>query len=269
VSVVVFRPDTVWLERTFTSLARSCASALTAGAVGSVSIDVIDNGTPDEAALDECIARLERALPAATVRTIRGHGNVGYGEGHNRSILDGPEDVHLVLNPDIEMDPTAVMTAMRYLEDDASVALVAPEVRGPEGELQYLCRRQPTVLALLVRGFAPPAVARLLRRRLEWYEMRDVLGRGEAADVPLASGCCMFIRGDKLRAVGGFSPRFFLYFEDYDLSARLARLGRLRYVPSVGVVHAGGYTARRGWRHIRLFLASAGKYFSIHGWRWL
>ena len=42
-----------------------------------------------------------------------------------------------------------------------------------------------------------------------------------------------------------------------------------RCVPTVGITHAGGFTSRRGWRHIRLFLASAAKYFSVHGWRWV
>jgi hypothetical protein len=99
--------------------------------------------------------------------------------------------------------------------------------------------------------------------------MRDVVGRGVEVDVPLATGCCMFVRGSTLRTVRGFSPEFFLYFEDYDLSARLSRLGAVRYVPSVLITHAGGFTSSRGWRRIRLFLASAVRYFSLHGWRWV
>jgi hypothetical protein len=268
-SVVVFRPDLQWLERTFASLARSCEHARAAGAVRAVFVDVVDNGTPDEAALDDCIARLAAVLAPGSVRTIRGHGNVGYGEGHNRSILGGTEELHLVLNPDVEMDLDTIANAARYLMASHEVALVSPDVRGPDGERQFLCRRAPSVLVLFVRGFAPQWIARGFRSRLDRYEMRDVLGRGQVVDVPLASGCCMFVRGATLRAVGGFSPRFFLYFEDYDLSARLAPHGALRWVPDVRITHAGGFTARRGWRHVRLFLASAAKYFSVHGWRWI
>jgi len=267
VSVVVFDPEIPWLDRTFASLARSASVAMAAGALETLSIDVVDNGTPDEAALDESIARLASALPSVRVHTLRGHGNVGYGEGHNRSIHDGRDDVHLVLNPDVELDENALTNAIDYLERETDTVLVSPEVRSPTGERQYLCRREPSVLVLLVRGFAPQWVARVFARRLDRYEMRDVLGRGVAADVPLATGCCMFVRGSSLRAVQGFSPDFFLYFEDYDLSARLSKLGTIRYVPSVVITHAGGFTASRGWRRIRLFLASAARYFSKHGWR--
>lgn len=268
-SVVVFRPDLAWLDRTFASFARSAMHAVSTGAVRAVTVDVIDNGSADVVGLDACIARLAGMLPRGAVRTIRGQGNVGYGEGHNRSILPAGEELHLVLNPDVEMDLEAIARAARYLATERDVALVAPDVRGPAGERQFLCRRAPSVLVLLVRGFAPPFVARLFRSRLERYEMRDLLGRGVVTDVPLASGCCMFLRGSAVRAVGGFSPRFFLYFEDYDLSARLSALGALRYVPEVRITHAGGFTARRGWGHVRLFLSSAATYFSIHGWRWV
>jgi GT2 family glycosyltransferase len=47
-----------------------------------------------------------------------------------------------------------------------------------------------------------------------------------------------------LRAVGGFSPDYFVYFEDYDLSVRLGRRASLAFVPAVRITHAGGNTAR-------------------------
>ena len=69
-------------------------------------------------------------------------------------------------------------------------------------------------------------------------------------------------------AVKGFDEDFFLYFEDYDLSLRLASRGHLSYQPAVRIVHHGGFAARKGWRHLRLFAASALRFFSRHGWRW-
>jgi GT2 family glycosyltransferase len=269
VSIVVFRPDIEWLDRTMASLVRSCRVAVRSGAISRLQIDVIDNGTTGEGALDACIGRLIQALPTAQVRTLRGHGNVGYGAGHNLSIMAGDDDVHLVLNPDVELDEMCVAHATRYLDEHPGVALLAPDVKGADGQRQFLCRRPPSVLVLFLRGFAPAAIARRFRPYLDRYEMRDVVGRGVEADVPLVSGCCMFARGRAVRAIGGFSPLFFLYFEDYDLSLRLSREGLVRYVPAVLITHGGGFTARRGWSHVRLFLASAAKYFSAHGWKWI
>jgi GT2 family glycosyltransferase len=87
-------------------------------------------------------------------------------------------------------------------------------------------------------------------------------------DIPLASGCFMFFRRPVLGRLGGFSERFFLYFEDYDLSMRTHRYGDIVYVPAVRIVHFGGNTARKGIRHIILFIRSAVTFFNLYGWKW-
>ena len=100
------------------------------------------------------------------------------------------------------------------------------------------------------------------------YEMQDLIGEQVVWDPPLVSGAFMLFRSEVLRRLGGFDPDFFLYFEDYDLSLRAARLTRLAYVPAVRVVHHGGHAARKGLHHIRLFVSGAARFFNKHGWRW-
>jgi GT2 family glycosyltransferase len=70
-----------------------------------------------------------------------------------------------------------------------------------------------------------------------------------------------------LQRLDGFDPRYFLYFEDYDLSLRTGRIARIVYVPAVRIVHFGGGAADKGFQHIRLFAASAWRFFGTHGWR--
>jgi hypothetical protein len=67
--------------------------------------------------------------------------------------------------------------------------------------------------------------------------------------------------------VGGFSARYFLYFEDFDLSLRFHRLADIAYVPSVRITHGGGNAARKGGAHQRLFIRSALTFFRTHGWK--
>ena len=85
----------------------------------------------------------------------------------------------------------------------------------------------------------------------------------------LASGCFMLLRAHSLATVGGFDERYFLYFEDFDLSLRLAQLGEVQYLPEMQIIHHGGYAARKGWRHIAMFLRSGIRFFQDHGWRWV
>jgi GT2 family glycosyltransferase len=67
--------------------------------------------------------------------------------------------------------------------------------------------------------------------------------------------------------LGGFDPRFFMYFEDYDLSLRMGREAAVAYVPQARIVHHGGEAARKGWRHVAWFVTSAGRFFARHGWK--
>jgi GT2 family glycosyltransferase len=270
ISVVTFSPDAEVLGRTLGSAAAAVRRAQGEGALGEVDVVLVDNG-PDDGArgVAEAAAQaLREAVPTMPVKVLSGHGNVGYGAGHNLAMRDAGTDYHLIVNPDVVMAPDALAEAAGFMARNPGVALVAPCVADESGRLQYLCKRYPSPLTLAVRGFAPAFVRGMFRATLERYEMRDLIGKRDVVpDVPIASGAFMFCRADALRAVGGFDPRFFLYFEDFDLSLRLARAGRLSYVPAVRIVHYGGHTARKGLAHIRMFASSALRFFRKHGLR--
>jgi hypothetical protein len=105
------------------------------------------------------------------------------------------------------------------------------------------------------------------QRLLDGYELRDRMDAEVVRDVPIASGCFMFARRDVLQAVGGFTPEYFLYFEDYDLSLRIRRTSRIAYVSRVRIIHHGGEAAKKGQTHVRFFLGSALRFFRTHGWK--
>ena len=83
------------------------------------------------------------------------------------------------------------------------------------------------------------------------------------------SGAFLLARRDAIDRTGGFDPRFFLYFEDFDWSVRLNAVARNAFVPSVNIVHHGGGAARKGLRHIVWFVGSGLKFYSKHGWKWM
>jgi GT2 family glycosyltransferase len=109
----------------------------------------------------------------------------------------------------------------------------------------------------------------MFQRRLEHFEMRDCCAGTEEVDVLLASGCCMLVRAETIKAIEGFDERYFLYFEDFDLSLRIAGLGRVVYFPPMKIVHHGGYAASKGFMHVKLFMQSGIRFFNNHGWRWI
>lgn len=263
VSVVTYAPDLGALRDTLQSLSRALDVARTAGSLAEADVAVIDNGPAAEWA-----GRLADIASRCGARLISGHGNVGYGRGHNIALLASTADFHLVLNPDVIVDERAIDEALRFMAAHPQVVMLAPQVRGARGDLQFLCKRYPTIFDLALRGFAPAWLKQRFDARLARYEMRDLPLDQPTLGVPILSGSFMFCRREPIAAIGGFADDFFVYFEDFDLSLRASRAGTLAFVPQVRAVHFGGNAARKGWRHILLFVRGAVVFFNRNGWRW-
>jgi GT2 family glycosyltransferase len=263
VSIVTFAPDFARLAETLRTL-----SAALAHAGCDAEVTVVDNGpgTKYRRSLEALLAE-EIGAPVRT-RLISGHGNVGYGMGHNLALRASRAPFHLVLNPDVALEQEAISEALAYMAANPDVAILAPQARNSEGERLYLCKRYPSVLDLLLRGFAPAALRQRFRERLDRYEMRELPADRPKKGIAIVSGSFMFCRRAPIAEIGGFSESFFLYFEDFDLSLRAAARGELAWVPSVRITHHGGYAARKGWPHVRLFARSAITFFNRHGWKW-
>lgn len=271
VSVVTYAPDWPVVRNTLRSLTAALAYAIAKGTLGSTQVQLIDNDdTPDMrtvGTLRDCATQFFALPIVASVHS--GHGNIGYGRGHNLTLLASKADYHLVLNPDVTMAEDAIHEALLFMQTHSDTVMLAPEVRGPSGEIQYLCKRYPTVLILLLRGFAPMSIKRLFRNRLEHYEMHDLARDIPTLGVPILSGCFMFCRRKPIATIGGFSDAFFLYMEDFDISLRAVTRGELAFVPAVSIVHYGGNAARKGLHHVLLFARSMATFFNRHGWKWL
>lgn len=266
VSVVVYRPDIEQLTSTLAGLAAACDALRISRPALPVELYLVDNGgLPD---IQAELAELQRHDVSTTI--IAGHGNVGYGRGHNLAIERSASQYHLVLNPDIDLARDALCEAIDFFEAHAEAGLITPWIGDEHGDQQFLCRRYPTLIDLFARGFLPAKLRQLFSRRLARYEMRDQINARDVVwDPPIVSGCFMLFRTTVLKQLAGFDTRYFLYFEDYDLSLRAHDLTRVVYAPSVRVLHHGGGAARKGSAHIRMFMASAYKFFNRFGWKWL
>ncbi|WP_434661765.1 glycosyltransferase family 2 protein [Paraburkholderia sp. A3BS-1L] len=264
-SIVVFNPDEPQLRQTLASFGAAC-EFLRAGVPGcTVALLLVDNGGLGD--VRDATDRLGEQGIVCTLYT--GHGNVGYGRGHNLAIAQPLGRYHLILNPDIDMSADALAKAIQFMESHPDAGLLTPAIFDDAGEMQFLCRQYPTLIDLFVRGFLPASMRRFFARRLARYEMRaQINGRDTVWDPPIVSGCFMLFRSEVLKRLGGFDPRYFLYFEDYDLSLRAHDVARVAYVPSVRVLHHGGGASRKGFAHIRMFVASAFKFFNRFGWKW-
>ncbi len=253
------------LERTLHTLDTALDRLCIVHQAASAPLYLINNGTDEP--IDWSQLTNEARL---RIDIIEGQGNVGYGRGHNLAIERTSSRYHLILNPDIELESDALVEAIAFMDAHPEVGLLSPMILEDDGCQQFLCRRYPAVFDLFIRGFLPRSLRKPFEKRLDRYEMRDVIGEKDIVlDPPIVSGCFMLYRTEVLKKLGGFDPRYFLYFEDYDLTLRTHDVARVAYVPSVRVLHHGGDAAGKGWTHIKLFIASAYKFFNRFGWKWL
>lgn len=271
ISIVCYDSNDVLLKNTLASLLVACELPLQQQLLKSVEIVLVDNGpSADEQVRVKSLLYFgnEEAVEGVVLSSCGNGINVGFAAGHNQTFSPDDCGYHLVLNPDVEMAPDALSAALEFMTANSHCGIIAPAVFDRDGKREYLCKRYPTVFDLSLRGFAPCWVRGLYRERLARYEMRDVIGDEVVLNPPIISGCFMLLRSSALRALKGFDASYFLYFEDFDLSLRAAQVCEIAYVPSVKIVHHGGYAAQKGWRHIFMFIRSATRFFSSHGWRW-
>ncbi|MEO7254627.1 MAG: glycosyltransferase [Casimicrobium sp.] len=259
ISIVVYQLDEAELALNLGTLRLACEQA----ALPAVALTLIDNSEQGTQAMGLYALAQRMGWPLANV--LSGHGNIGYGAGHNLAIRATTSPAHLVLNPDVELDADALRAGLATLALPG-VALVGAVGRDGDGKPGYLSKRMPSVWTFFLRGFAPAWLKQRFDTQLAHYEYRD-LPNDRVSDVILVSGAFMLCRTDALREVGGFDERYFLHFEDLDLSLRLARQGRVVSDPAVTLIHHGGNSASRGLAHLRVFVRSGLRFFNTHGWR--
>lgn len=270
VSIVLHHSSLEMLQRVLTSLCRAASVAHTEGCVGAVLVEVLDNSSDQE--FSQRAEQLVDGCPTNDFFRVVYRGlreNRGFGAGHNVAIAQLQSEFHLVLNPDAELAEDALCVGLANLQEDQSIVLLSPKVRREDGAQEFLCKRYPSLLVLMLRPFAPRFIRRIFRKRLYHYEMRDECRIAQEVDILLASGCFMLARTQALQSVGGFNDKYFLYFEDFDLSIRLGSQGRLVFNPAIEIVHHGGYAARKGMQHVKYFVRSGFTFFREHGWRWI
>lgn len=264
ISCVTFNTNQLILERTIESLAESCEAARQNNSIARLELFFIDNG-PDEknlSILHSIRNKYQNRFDAAYILTE--HGNVGYGRGNNLAINTTSCLYHLVINPDIIVAKKNISAALAYMTANNDVGMLAPCAQDENGHAHYIAKRYPGFMVLLARALKISLVQKLLHKRLYHYEYRDKIPAQDPFEIELASGCYMFCRTSALKKVGGFDPRFFMYFEDFDLSIRFRQTTKIMHLPELHVIHFGGDASAKGWRHIFYFCASLCQFFWRH-----
>lgn len=247
-SLVIYRPNLKALERTLLALQES--GRLARGDFDlHLELSIVDNSC-DPVLHDQLTQWLEErraGLRDWTVHFLRADGNIGYGRGNNLVIERVQSDYHLVVNPDLFLEPDALTQALHFLESHPETGLLTPAVFGEDGERHYLCKRNPTLFVMFLRSFSFDWLRSWFKATLAEFEMRDCNYDKQIFDVEYPTGACMFFRTCVLKQIRGFDPAFFLHYEDADIGRRALQVARVIYVPQVRVIHQWARDTHRSW----------------------
>jgi hypothetical protein len=184
------------------------------------------------------------------VRVLRNSRPKGFGQNHNTAFLASDREFFCVANPDIRLQGNPFPPLIRRLHD-SGVGLAAPLVINPQGGIEDSARRFPTARSLLKK---------LVSKIAGWSGTPDY-PPSQAVHPDWVAGMFMLFRRDTFAEVHGFDERYFLYYEDVDLCARL-RLLRKRIVldPASTVIHAARRTSHHHLQYAAWHARSVARY---------
>jgi UDP-N-acetyl-alpha-D-quinovosamine dehydrogenase len=249
ISIVVYRPDIEVLNRSLSCLKDSVTHA-NAHTQLRAKLYVVDNSTDKYWAgkVTTSLAALFTSNSLGKYELIVSDKNLGYGRANNLAIQKAASTYHLVMNPDVFVRNDTILNAIRFMENNPSVGLLVPDVRGEKGERHYLCKKNPTLFDMFLRGFAPKIVRKLFSRRMQEFEMRDKNYDEVIWNVEYPTGCFMLFRSKVLKEIGGFDPRFFMYLEDADIGRRMLQVSSVVHIPDVKIVHKWARETHKNWK---------------------
>jgi len=204
------------------------------------------------------------------IEYIFNNSNNGFGSGHNvvlKKLMDNnfkeKAEFHIILNADITFEENTIEKMVDYMRKNPEIGQIGPKIYESSGEINKSCRLLPTPLNLIFRRFFP--IKSIVDKMDYNYEMRWC-DYNSIMEVPILSGCLMFIRTDILKNVGMFDTRYFMYMEDYDLCRRIGQKYKVIFYPEVKIIHKHGKASYKTRKMMIAHINSAIKYFNKWGW---
>lgn len=172
---------------------------------------------------------------------INAGSNLGYGAGNNLGAKGHEGEWLLIVNPDVVFRPGAVTAMLEAADRFPRAGVFGPKILTPEGDVYPSARRFPR----LVSGTGHALLGELWPANPWTQSYLETSKTDTTHRVDWLSGSCLLIRTDAFRAVGGFDPDIFMFFEDTMLGEAMEAAGWERvFVHDAVAVHDQG----KSWR---------------------
>lgn len=239
----------------------ACLEAIMSGSDGPRSeAIVVDNASSGALAV-------EIASRYPGIRVLPQVANLGFAAAANLGAEAACGKYFLFLNPDTLVSGDTMSRLLEFVRSQSRVGPLGVRTCFADGRSNPTsCRRRPTLWRLLCSGLG------LDTRFPHWGMLSGmrypVLPDTGAFGVDIVCGACLLIERSAWDRLAGFSPAFFMYGEDDDISLRARRIGwSPMLAPDIAIVHHGSGTEPSQDRKMCQLLAArsliVGGYFGV------
>ncbi len=198
---------------------------------------------------------LDETLPFAAdsfafpIKVIRNPIPMGFATNHNQAFTYAAGQFFCVMNPDIRLNNNPFQALLAYLQDSSAVGVVAPLVLDTNGAIEDSARRFPTPLKIFCKAFGR-------------CKGSDYFVKNNPIFPDWVGGMFMLFPREVFKKLGGFDQRYFLYYEDVDLCARLRLKGyEVAVCPDAKVVHLARRSSHHSFKYLKWHLMSMMRFF--------
>jgi N-acetylglucosaminyl-diphospho-decaprenol L-rhamnosyltransferase len=172
----------------------------------------------------------------------------GFAANHNQAFMRSSGQFFCVLNPDIRLPENPFQPLLDKLQND-SVGVAAPLIAAKNGAVEDSARCFPTPFKILCKTFGR-------------YNVSDYVIKKETIFPDWVGGMFMLFRSEVFEKLGGFDPRYFLYYEDVDICARLRLQGyEVVLCPQAKAIHDARRESHRSFKYFKWHLISMMNFF--------
>lgn len=195
---------------------------------------VVDNASTENFKTEKQYSNFE-------LKIIRSNKNLGFSGGQNLGIKYGLEngvDYFVILNNDVILNENFLIELLRTFDQERDYGIVSPKIYFAKGHEFHKDKYEQKDLGKVI-----------------WYaggkmDWKNVIGSHRGVDevdngqydelikTDFITGCCALIKREVFEKIGLFDEKYFLYYEDNDLSQRAKRAGfEIYYQPKAILWH--------------------------------
>lgn len=178
----------------------------------------------------------------------------GFGANHNAAFQHCTQPFFCVLNPDIELSENPFPQLLATIEAQQA-SLVAPRIISLSGQPEDSIRHFPTISSLF----------RKLLHGNEGRHPESASDQQITLNPDWVAGMFMLFRSSDFAVIKGFDERYFLYYEDVDICARLHKANKIIVADlNATAIHHAQRASHKNLRHMRWHLTSMIRYLWLH-----